>query len=311
MAITTLGGYLGMFFPAAVIRTPLSMVMPGGLLGNELVNHMVVRRFAQFDPDGYFAVEPRPSAPFLYTNNWGNAYSLLVPFAVLYLVKVRGTRRFWIVLAVLLASVVPAGATLNRGMFLGLGIAAVYLSFRYVLLGNFRVLLSVVVVGLLGFGALTASTFDDRIDDRVEDTSTTEDRAEIYIQTIRSVQEAPLFGMGAPRPSANPNIPPVGTHGQFWMVLHSHGFPGIAFFLGWFALAFALSLRRNDDVGLVANAMVLVGLIEILYYGALPVGLMLMMISAALALRPPSPQTTAGARTPRVRAAVGLAGKDL
>ena len=288
--ITVAGGFLGMALPTTVVRTPLSYVLPGFLLNNELVNHMVIRRFAQYDPNSFFDVTPRPSAPFLYTNNWGNAYSLLLPFVLLYLIRVRHRRRFWLLLPMVPLSFIPAAATLNRGMFLGLAIAAVYLSVRYLLRGRPGIMLSVILAGALGAGAFTASSFDDEISSRVEDTSTTEDRAEIYVQTLRSVQDNPLFGLGAPRPSTNPNIPPVGTHGQFWMVLHSHGIPGVLFFLGWFALAFAASLRRRDDVGTVANATLLVALAEVFYYGFLPVGLMLTMVAAALALRGPSPR---------------------
>lgn len=287
-SFTVVGGYLGMAFPTTVVRTPLSYVLPGALTNNELVNHMVIRRFAQFNPDGWFDVDPRPSAPFLYTNNWGNVYSLLLPFVVLYLLKSRGQRRFWVLLALLPLSFVPAAATLNRGMFLGIGVAALYLSIRHLLLGNAKVLVAVSVAGVVAITAFGMSSFSGEVAERVSETSTTEDRAEIYLQTIVSVQDSPLLGMGAPRPSTNPNIPPVGTHGQFWIVLHSHGVPGMLLFMGWFGAAFLLSLRRTDGVGLVANAALLVGLVEALYYGFLPVGLMVLMLVAALALRRPT-----------------------
>jgi O-antigen ligase len=285
--VTVVGGYLGLLLPSTVYRTPLSYVLPGVLLDNELVNHMVIRRFAQYNPDGWFVVDPRPSAPFLYTNNWGNAYSLLLPFVIVYLVKVRRERRFWAVLALIPVSLVPALLTLNRGMFLGLGVAALYLALRYLLMGNGRVLLAVLGLGVVAGLLFTQLSVDDQLDSRVEGTSTTEDRAEIYRQTIISVQDSPLFGLGAPRPSANPNIPPVGTHGQFWMVMHSHGLPGVLFFMGWFVSCFVRSIRRKDVAGVHCNSIVLVGIMEALYYGFLPAGLPLLMMGCALALRAP------------------------
>lgn len=293
--IVVVGGILGMLLPTFLVRTPMSYIVPGFLLNNDLVNQMVIRRFAQYDPTSYFDVAPRPSAPFLYTNNWGNAYSLLLPFVILYLIKVRHRRRFWVLLPLVPVSFIPAAATLNRGMFLGLGIAATYLGVRYLLRGRPVVLLSIVLVGVVGAVAYTASPFDEGVSSRVEGTSTTEDRAEIYIQTLRSVQENPVLGLGAPRPSTNPNIPPVGTHGQFWIVIHSHGIPAVLFFLGWFFFAYVKSLKRRDDVGTVANGVLLVALVEMFYYGFVPEGLMLTMLATALALRGSMPAAT-GAR---------------
>lgn len=287
---TVVGGYLGMLLPTAVVRTPLSFVLPGFLLNNELVNHMVIRRFAQYNPEGYFVVDPRPSAPFLYTNNWGNAYSLLIPFVVVYLMKSRGERRFWFLAAALPLSLVPAFSTLNRGMFLGLAVAALYVAGRYLLMGDVRVLLGVAVAGLLSFAAFTQMSASDDLSNRVQETSTTADRAEIYRQTIASVREAPVFGLGAPRPSTNPNIPPVGTHGQFWMVMHSHGILGVVLFTGWFASCFVRSVRRTDSTGIQANTIILVGGMETLYYGLLPSGLPILMVACAVALRSPDEQ---------------------
>lgn len=298
---TVLGGYLGLLFPTTVIRTPLGSLLPGALLNNELVHQMVVRRLAQYNPDGWFEVPPRPSAPFLYTNNWGNVYSLLLPFVILYLIRSRGERRFWLILALLPASLVPAVATMNRGMFLGLGVAAVYLAFRYLLLGKPKALLAIMVGGIIGVGIVSQTAVGDGLEARVENTSTTEDRWEVYMQTIAAVEESPLLGMGAPRPSpTDPDLPPVGTHGQFWIVLHSHGVPGMLLFMGWLAAAFTLSLKRRDTIGLVANAGILVAILETFYYGLLPTGLMMVMIVAALALRPSDSETA------RVRVADAL-----
>ncbi len=107
------------------MRTPLSIGAPGRpAVNNDLVNHMVVRRLTQFNPDSFLQVAARPSAPYLFTNNWGNAYSLLLPFVIAYLFEVRGSRRFLWVALLVPVSAVPAFLTLNRGMFLGLGIAS-------------------------------------------------------------------------------------------------------------------------------------------------------------------------------------------
>lgn len=292
--ITFLGGYLAMLFPTGVFRTPLSFILPGGLVENPWINQMVVRRLNQYNPDSFFNLDPRPSAPFLYTNNWGNVYSLLIPFVLIYLLQVRGTKRFWVVALALPVSFIPAVFTLNRGMFLGLGIAAVYAALRMLLKRDVRGLVALGLVAVIGVGLFQALPTDDSLEARNESRSTV-DRASLYVQSLEAVKEAPFFGYGRTI-EGDGTRDPVGTQGQFWMVLVSHGIGATILFIGWFLLAFALSLRRSDPVGLAASTVLLVGTIELGYYGVLPYGLPIMMIAAALALRGPVAEVAALAR---------------
>jgi polysaccharide biosynthesis protein PslJ len=207
---------------------------------------------------------------------------------VAYLFHVRGTKRFWFVLAMVPVSMVPAFLTLNRGMFLGLGLALVYASFRLVLMGNVKAVAAIAAVAVAGVGVFLAGPAQDRIEHRVTESSSTEDRASLYSQAIDTIPRSPLFGYAAPVEASNPNLDPVGTQGQFWMILVSHGVGAIVLFVVWFLIAFALSWRRRDVTGLAAHTVLLVGVMELLYYGALPYGLPLLMAAAALALRGPT-----------------------
>jgi hypothetical protein len=285
-AVVVVGGYLGLLLPTLTVRTPLSYVMPGGLLANELVREIVIVGTTQFNPDAWAYRDPRPSAPFLYTNNWGNAYSILLPLVVTYLVTLRGTRLFKPVLVLTVASVAPAFLTLNRGMFLGLGIAAVVIAVRHAWHGNARALLGVTAVGVLGVVAYQVLSVGDRLDTRLESSGTNESRLTVYEETISRTLASPWFGYGAPRPAETAGVPPAGTQGQVWMVLFSHGFIGLALFLGWFLFLVMRSFRRTDLMGVTYNAVLVVLLVEIFYYGLLVHGLALAMIVAAVALRP-------------------------
>lgn len=296
------GGYLGVLWPGAVVSTPMSYVVTAvkaavpasaGLLNNELVQVMIYRRFAQYNPDSFFGVAPRPVAPFRFSNNWGNVYSLLLPLVVAYALQVAARRRFLLLWVAVPLSLVPAFLTLNRGMLLGLGLAALYIAFRLVRAGRPRAL------GWIGAGAAVAATVflalpvQERIDTRLDkDGSSNETRASLYQQSLASVPESPFFGYGVPQESADPNTPDVGTQGQVWMILVSHGPVALACALGWLGLAVLQSRRRLDVTGLAAHTVVLVGTVELLYYGVLPYGLPLIMTAAALALRPPDPDPT-------------------
>ncbi|MBT0992896.1 hypothetical protein KIN34_01140 [Cellulomonas sp. DKR-3] len=284
-----LGGYLGLAAPAATIRTPLAYVLPQGLLSNDLVQQMAVRRLTQYNPDAWTVIDPRPSAPFLYTNNWGNAYSMLVPLVVLYLAEIgRRSRRFWPIVLLLVASLVPAFLTLNRGMFVGLGGIMVLASVRFALHGRAKALLGVIAVGLVGVLALQVLPVSQRLDDRLESSGTNESRTTVYVETVRQTLESPFFGHAVPREAQDVaiEIPALGTQGQVWMVLFSHGFVGLLLFLAFLVWLIRRTWSRQDVPGVVMNAVLVAVLVESFFYGLLGVGLGVAMVVAALALRP-------------------------
>lgn len=286
--VVTVGGYAGLFFPLFQVKTALSFVMPASLASNELVGEMIIRRVTQFDPHAFSATTPRPSAPFLYTNGWGNAYSLLMPIVLAYLSMVRRERKFWWLLLAVPASAVPALLTLNRGMFLGLAVAFVYAAVRFTLLGRIRAVVSLAaVVAVLALVAVQLPVAQS-LADRLATSSTTQDRYSLYVETFRRTLESPLFGFGAPRPSVQAGLPSAGTQGQIWMLMFSHGFPAVALFFGWLTAVFLQTLRQRSVVGIAANTTLLVLMVESLYYGVVPVGLTIALLVAAVALRPPT-----------------------
>ncbi|TFD66679.1 O-antigen ligase family protein [Cryobacterium gelidum] len=290
--IVVVGGYVGVFFPLLSVHTPFGLVLPSSITSNELVQEMVVRKVTQYNPTGWLKLDPRPSAPFLYTNGWGNAYSMLTPIVVAYLILVRRERRFWWLLLAVPVSIVPALLTLNRGMFLGLGLAAVYIGVRAIARGNVKVILALAGLALLVVAAFSVLPIEQRLTQRVETSSSTQDRASLYEETFTRALESPLFGFGAPRPSASPDIPSVGTQGQLWMVMFSHGFPGAVLFMGWLVWAFFRSIREREPVREACNTVLLVVIVESTYYGIMTTGLLVAMLAAAITMRPQSGATS-------------------
>jgi O-antigen ligase len=296
--LVVFGGYLGVLVPLFSITTPLAQVLPSALLENELVREMAFRRVTQFNPDSFLALDARPSAPFLYTNGWGNAYSLLMPVVIAYLGMVRGRRRFWWILAAVPLSFVPAFLTLNRGMFIGLGLALAYGVIRLALRGRVRA-----VAALVGILAVVAAVFvalpaQERLSERLDVSATTQTRYGLYQEAVERTLESPLFGYGAPRPSESPGSPSVGTQGQVWTVLFSHGFPGLFFYLAWLVWAFVRTCRHPSALGLAFNTVLLLTIVEGVYYGVLTTGLPIAMIAAGYALRQPEETTTDRRITP-------------
>jgi hypothetical protein len=282
------GGFLGAVAPAGSLRTPMFYLvakLAPGLLSNELVKDMVVRQFAQYSPDNYFHVPPRPAAPFLFTNEWGSAYSLLLPLVLVFFAQARRGGPARRALAVLLPlSVVPALLTANRGMVIGLAVAVVYAGVRLARRHDYRAAAALGLLATAGAGVWFSRPVQQALGSRTDVSTST--RLSVYEQALHAVGSSPLFGYGVPIDSANPYDPAVGTQGQFWMVLVSHGVIAAACFTGFFVAATARAGRRRDPVGLGCGTVLLVAVVELLYYGLLPYGLPLVMSVSALALRP-------------------------
>ena len=130
-------GYGGVLFPEFRLRTPMSFIMPSGFMQNPLVRDYMLPPLAEVQrpwgaPEAYI----RPSAPFPYANSWGLAYTLLTPVMLACLLRLRS---IWLRIALLIGmalSTVPAIATSNRGMFIGLGISAAYVLLRQFQIGR-------------------------------------------------------------------------------------------------------------------------------------------------------------------------------
>jgi polysaccharide biosynthesis protein PslJ len=285
--VVVAGGYLGLIWPLFTLRTPIAHLLPEGLLANEMVSEMAIRRLTEFNPDAWIVLFPRPSAPFLYTNGWGNAYSLLTPVVIAYAFQLSGLRRLTLIAAVV-ASLVPALLSLNRGMFIGLGIAGLYITIRSLAAGYTRALLGVAAAGLIAAIAFTVLPVQDRLSLRLESSGTNEARSSIYEETIERSLESPILGHGAPRPSEASGLPPAGTHGHFWMVMFSHGIPAAVLFLAWLVVAFAHTWAHRSGIGLAMHTATLVIMVQIFYYGFVTMGLVLLMVMIAAAWRPPA-----------------------
>ena len=280
--VVVVGGYLGVLLPDVVLTTPVAQVVPPGLASNEVIAEMITPAFAQQGGED-LGVPSRPSAPFAYTNNWGVAYSLLLPFVFVFFSGLpRGSWRRLLVTLAVAASLVPALLTLNRGMFLALGVGLGYVGIRLALRGSGAGIAALGVLVAVGLFAVTATPVGDLLQQRLDSSSTNETRLSVYEQAVEGTVASPLFGQGAPRPAISPGEPAVGTQGQFWMVLFSHGFPGAAFFVVWLLVGCLLSARPPTTSGLWLHAVLVMALIEVFYYGFLGAGLTVVMIAAGL-----------------------------
>jgi hypothetical protein len=218
-------GWLGVLAPKLSLPSPFQLVLPNGVASERFVNDVARIDATEFNP---YSENPiyRPAAPYPYTNNWGTAYSFLVPFVLACLTSVRrGPMRIALLISLPL-SIVPAFLTLNRGMFIGLGAGVLYLLGREILRGRVRLLLPVAAIVLIAWLVTLFIPVIDLITHRTSTTDTTADRFDLYRQTWAAVLHSPLLGFGQPNSVDTTHAAePLGTQGMIWQVLYSHGIP--------------------------------------------------------------------------------------
>ena len=160
------GGWLGVAFPGLNFASPMEKLLPHGLAENQYVYAHVHLEFAQVQHFLGFPIG-RPETFFAYTNAWGSAFAILAPCAICAMLQTRSAGWKLVLRLAMAASIVPVVFSLNRGLWLSLGLALMYAMFRFWLRGDFRqalkVILAFAVVGII----LVASPLGEPGDEQV------------------------------------------------------------------------------------------------------------------------------------------------
>lgn len=297
-------GWLAVLAPRLALTTPVELLLPESLAGHGYLRdlvHVAVTEYSLRSPDPIY----RPAAPFPYTNNYGSAYAMALPCAVAFtMLRRRGALR-WVVLASLPLSLVPAFLTLNRVMFVSLGVGLAVLGARAALRGNVRVGLSVLGVLLAALLTTLFIPVARLIGDRVAASDTNADRFALYAEVVRRIGASPWLGYGAPANSDTVSAQvPIGTQGQLWMVLFSHGVPALVCFLAWFVLATVTCARVTGAAGQWLAVVPVICLAQIPFYGMASPALSVACFAVALAMALVEREATARRGRPAPAAAV-------
>lgn len=277
-------GVLAVMFPDFQFTTPVGALLPGSISGNDVVHDLLFPKLAEVQlPWG--AAEPfnRPAAPFPYTNSWGMAYVLLLPIAILVMVRAKRWRARIILVASIGLSLIPAVETSNRGMYVGLAIVWTIVVMRLVIRGRWVGAGSLVVI-VGSAAAVFAPRVVTMITERQSVSDTTGGRASVYEATWQSVSQSPLLGWATPRGDSTTGIA-LGTQGYAWTLLYSYGIVGFALFVIFLASVIIRTFRVRGDTALVLNSLVLTCLGTIWYYGLGTTQLTIVGLCAVVLLR--------------------------
>ncbi|WP_299052684.1 O-antigen ligase family protein [uncultured Nocardioides sp.] len=273
----------GLLVAPLEIPTPFGTALRTVGINNPYVVAMTRARFTEFDQLYQTA---RPAALFPYTNDWAAAMGILTPVAV-HGALTAATRRRRVLIAVLLAvSAVPILISVNRGAWVSITVAVVYVMVVRVAAGRPKVLLG--VLGGAGVVATVVATVPGLLDTLTSrfEYSNVSTRETLYQASWELALRSPFFGYGAPQSSeglADSNDVSIGTHGQLWTTMVSHGLVGAALLLGTIAAIWWHSRparAASPDLWLHATGVVVV--VQTAFYDILPVPLATALFALAV-----------------------------
>jgi hypothetical protein len=282
-------GWLALAFPHVAFASLMEQAMRAlnleHLLSNSFLFQLVHPRLSQVQ-DFLGHSSPRPTAPFLYTNNWGGSYALLLPFVFASFSLIRSRLRKLALGGVLALSVVPVVVAVDRGSWICIGVAAVYVIGRSIVRLDMRAIAVAAILITAAAILVLGTPLGTVVSERLAHPHSDDGRALLYTQAVQRVWDSPLLGFGGPLPPpTNHLLPNIGTQGQFWLVLISNGIPGAALFMAFFAVAFVRSRGGGSDVRYWAHLSLLIFFVAVWVYEFIPVEIHLYMIAAALAWR--------------------------
>jgi hypothetical protein len=305
--VTVLGGLLGTFAGHLELTSPVEMLLPKSMTGKGFVKSLVHPYAAQI-MDLVGDRKPRPAAPWGYTNTWGNNYCLLVGWFV---VAVFGfaTKR-WVrvgALVLLGLSLIPVVHSLNRGLWIGLGAAALYLGARQALLGRLKPLLIAGVAGMVIATATVATPLGDVVQRRLDNGKSNGVRMFLTERALDGMRESPVLGFGSTRNTIGGRQSitvgesegcercgnfTIGGNGQLWQLLFAHGLVGAIAYFGFFIFGLWRFRRDTSPIGLAASTAIFGSFVASLWYNSLVTPLAFTFLGYVLLWRnnmPPAP----------------------
>lgn len=290
------GGVLGLLLPRLEFPSALEMVLPQSIAQQDFIHSLIHPRVAQLqDFLGY--VQPRPTAPFFFANQWGINVAMTLPHFLVSWWQ-RGGRWRIAMMIILIIAAYPIVASLNRTMWGALGVMAVYVVAQLALRGHVRAVVIFGTTMAVAVAALLVSPLGDLVIERFNTPHSDEGRSNLVGLTVQSTLEgSPIIGYGTTRdvagnfssisggptaecPSCAP--PPLGTHGQIWLLLFGSGIGGALLFVGFYTGQMLRRFRDPSPYTLAAQATLVALFVMMPFYPGVQSAIVIVMISVGI-----------------------------
>lgn len=293
--VTVAGGLLGVLAPRFTFTSPMELLLPEWIAGNPFVQNLIRPTAAQMQwVLGY--PSPRPEAPFEWANAWGSNVSVLLVWFVVGWWVYGGRRRRALAVALAAVAAVPIVYSLNRGLWIGLGLAVLYLILRVG--GRARIVLSATAV--TATLAFALSPLAPLVAQRLDSPHSNDIRAFTVSATVSAAARSPVIGYGSTRNATGNHRtittgktgwcpgcghPPLGSDGQLWLLLITQGFTGAVLYVAFFAGTIRRHWADRTPIGLAGVLVMCLVLLYMFVYDGLVTPLSLYAISFALLWR--------------------------
>jgi hypothetical protein len=292
------GGVLGVLDPHFQFTSPTSYLLPHSIRNNNgTLGMMLHPGFSQVQNILGYAVG-RPRAPFDYTNMWGNSLAITLPWLIVAWWSYGNRKERRNVLIVMAVALVPIVYSLDRGLWIGLGISVLYVAIRFAARGRLGML-----AGLCGVLALIAvvvvvSPLQGLIQSRLQHGKSNASRSNLAVAAMGAAAASPFIGWGDTRHVlGGPNSivigktakchacgsRDIGGNGQFWMLLVTSGMLGAALYCSFFLYGIWRYWRDPTPYGMVGVLVLILGFpFMIVYIAVGPVLAFTMLVYALL-----------------------------
>jgi len=298
--VVVAGGLLGTFASGLSITSPMELLLPRSITSVRFVESLLHPSVAQVQEVlGYES--PRPSAPFPYTNVWGNIISLLLVWFIVAWGVHKSDRRWHFFCGVAVAvSAVPIIYSLNRGLWLGLFLSIVYVCVRLALLGRVRLLIGISLAAIMAALIFVVSPLFAVTQERFANPHSNETRGNTSTAALTAALSSPILGYGSTRAvvgsdqsiaiGRSPECPQcgnaaIGGAGQLWLLLIAQGFVGTVLYIGFFVNTIWIYCRDRNPMAIAGVLVMLLSLVYLPFYGTQGMPLALYMLAVAILWR--------------------------